>query len=71
MSKAQIWFLLSILLMGILGGLWISFQSCQLAESRAWTQCIKENDQASAQNLVCRSQYPGAYQRFVEEYQRK
>ena len=71
MSKAQIWFLLVVLLIGVLGGFRIGFNFYQLAEKRAWTQCIKENDQASAQNLVCRSQYPQAYQQFVDEFKGK
>ncbi len=71
MSKVQIWFLLMVLLLGVLGGLWIGFEFYQLAEGRAWMQCIRENDQASAQNLVCRSQYPGAYQHFMDEFKGK
>jgi hypothetical protein len=68
MSKAQTWFLLVVLLLGVLGGFWIGLKFYQLSERRAWTECIREKDQTSAQNLVCRSQYPGPYQHFVKEF---
>lgn len=71
MSKAQIWFLLLLLLFGVLGSFWTGFNFYQLAEKRAWMQCIRENDQASAKNLVCRSQYPSPYQRFADEFNGK
>jgi hypothetical protein len=71
MSRLQFWFLLAILAASAFGGLWVAFNFHELAEAEAWVLCIKENDQLSAKNLVCRSQYPGAYQRFLNEFQGK
>jgi len=69
MSKAQIWALLIILSTAIIGSLWAAFGFYKLSEKRAWLACIKDIDQLSAQNLVCRSQYPEPYQQFLREFQ--
>ncbi len=71
MNSLQSWAFLLILLVAVSGGLWVIAEFYVLSENRAWLACIKENDQASAQNLVCRSQYPESYQRFVKEFQGK
>lgn len=68
MGKTQVWALLAILLVAVVGSLWGGLRLFRLLESEAWLRCIKDIDQASARNLVCRSQYPGAYQRFADEY---
>lgn len=69
MSKAQIWALLIILSTAIIGSLWAAFGFYKLSERRAWLACIKDVDQLSAQNLVCRSQYPEPYEYFLREFQ--
>ena len=71
MRTTQIWILLAILLGAIVGSLWIAFDFHKLSEQRAWLACIKEYDPASAQNLVCRSQFPQPFKQWALEYQGK
>jgi hypothetical protein len=71
MSAAQKWVFLSILLTAVFGGLWIAFDFYTLSERRAWLVCIKDIDQDSAKNLVCRSQFPEPYEQFIREFQGK
>lgn len=68
MSAAQKWVTLAVLLAAVLGGLWIAYDFFTLSERRAWLACIKDTDQLSAQNLVCGSQYPKPYDRFMKEF---
>jgi hypothetical protein len=66
--------LLAILLGAIVGSLWIAFDFYKLSERRAWLACIKEYGgvpPASAQNLICRSQYPRPFKQWALEYQGK
>lgn len=69
MSKAQIWTSLIMVLIAIIGSLWAAFGFYKLSEKRPWLACIKDIDQLSAQNLVCRSQYPEPYRQFLKEFQ--
>jgi hypothetical protein len=71
MRTTQIWILLAILLGAIVGSLWIAFDFYKLSEQRAWLACIKEYDPASAQNTVCRSQFPRPFKQWALEYQGK
>ena len=64
MRTTQIWILLAVLLGAIVGSLWIAFDFYKLSEQRAWLACIKEYDPASAQNLVCRSQFPRPFKQW-------
>jgi hypothetical protein len=71
MSKTQHWTLLVIVAVGVVGALWIALSFHQLFEKEAWLRCIKENDQMSADNLVCRSQFTDPHQHFKTEYAAK
>jgi hypothetical protein len=69
MRTTQIWILLAILLGAIVGSLWIAFGFYTLSEQQAWLACIKAYDPTSAQNLVCRSQFPRPFKQWALEYQ--
>jgi hypothetical protein len=69
MSSIQIWAFIVTLLAAVLGALWGTSKFYDLSEKRAWLDCIKEADQTSAQNMVCRSQYPDEYQLFLKEFE--
>ncbi len=71
MKTTQVWAFLAASFIAILGTLVIAFKHAELAEKEAWVRCIRDIDQTSAQNLVCRSQYPGPYRRFLNELQGK
>lgn len=40
-------------------------------EKEDWLRCIKDTDQLSAQNLVCRKLFPRPYELFESEYLEK
>lgn len=68
MNKHQIWFLIIFLLIVGIGLVCIRYKEYTLFEKQAWLNCIKENDQLSAKNLVCRSLYPEPYKLFNKEF---
>jgi len=67
---------LAIILAAALGFLWLNWQSNNLAERNAWASCINraaagsgdENSPGLAENLICKSLYPGPYQTWHDAY---